>query len=394
MPQFAFIDTAPALRAFLDDTATANVVALDTEFIREKTYYPRLCLLQVAADERIACIDPLVLQEADLAPLWNRLADPGTLVLLHAGRQDLEVIFQASGRIPATVFDTQIAAALCGHGDQVGYATLVRDILGIEVDKSMTRADWSRRPLPNEALEYAADDVRYLHALYTHFDTRLEGLGRRAWLQPEVAALVAPSQYEPDPANAWRRIRAAAKMKPKEVAVLRALAEWREREAMRVDRPRQWLLKDDALVFIAQRPPKNVAALIAVRGVEEGFASRHGETLLSLIETARQAQPPSDLPQMRERLTPAEEAQTDLLMAALKAIAAENELAPASISSRKEIERLVRGDRDIDLLRGWRLAAAGARLLDVLEARAALMAAHDGVQLVTVNENEKTGDAL
>ncbi len=394
MPQFAFIDTAPALRAFLDDTATANVVALDTEFIREKTYYPRLCLLQVAADERIACIDPLVLQEADLAPLWNRLAGPGTLVLLHAGRQDLEVIFQASGRIPASVFDTQIAAALCGHGDQVGYATLVRDILGIEVDKSMTRADWSRRPLPNEALEYAADDVRYLHALYTHFDTRLEGLGRRAWLQPEVAALVAPSQYEPDPANAWRRIRAAAKMKPKEVAVLRALAEWREREAMRVDRPRQWLLKDDALVFIAQRPPKNVAALIAVRGVEEGFASRHGETLLSLIETARQAQPPSDLPQMRERLTPAEEAQTDLLMAALKAIAAENELAPASISSRKEIERLVRGDRDIDLLRGWRLAAAGARLLDVLEARAALMAAHDGVQLVTVNENEKTGDAL
>lgn len=384
MPRFAFIDTPAALQQYLDDTLSARVIALDTEFIREKTYYPRLCLIQVAANEQIACIDPLVLD--DLEPLWQRLADPETLVLLHAGRQDLEVIFQASGKIPAPVFDTQIAAALCGYGDQTGYAALVRDIAGVELDKSMTRADWARRPLPSDALEYAADDVRYLHALHAHLSERLEKLGRSGWLAPELEALTEPSQYAPDPAGAWRRIRAAAKMKPKEVAILRALAEWREREAMRVDRPRQWLLKDDVLIFIAQRPPKNLAALIAVRGVEEGFVSRHGEALLALIEAARETPPPPDLPQMRERLTTTEEVQTDLLMAALRAIAAENELAPASIANRREIERLVRGDRDLDVLRGWRLAAAGTRLVDILEGRLAMIATPGGVRFAAVND--------
>lgn len=382
MSRFAFIDTPAALAQFLDDTASARTIALDTEFVREKTYYPRLCLIQIAANDEIACIDPLVLN--DLAPLWERLASPETLVLLHAGRQDLEVIFQASGKIPAPVFDTQIAAALCGYGDQTGYAALVRDIAGVELDKSMTRADWSRRPLPNDALEYAADDVRYLHGIHAHLVERLEKLGRTSWLAPELDALMEPKQYAPDPAEAWRRIRAAAKMKPKEVAILRALAEWREREAMRVDRPRQWLLKDDALIFIAQRPPRNLAALIAVRGVEEGFASRHGETLLALIEAAREASPPADLPQMRERLTPAQEVQTDLLMAALRAIALENELAPASIANRKELEQLVRGDRDVDLLRGWRRAAAGTRLVDIIEGRLAMIATPDGVRFATV----------
>ncbi|HEX7030455.1 MAG TPA: ribonuclease D [Gammaproteobacteria bacterium] len=385
MSRFAFIDSSAALGQFLDDTAGTRLVALDTEFMREKTYYPRLCLVQVAAGEQIACIDPLALD--DLGPLWERLSSAGTCVLLHAGRQDLEVIFQASGKIPASVFDTQIAASLCGYGDQTGYAALVRDILGVELDKSMTRADWSRRPLSQDALEYAADDVRYLRALHEHLSSKLESLGREDWLEPELEVLTEPSQYRLDPAKAWKRIRAAAKLKPKEVAILRALAEWREREAMRVDRPRQWLLKDDALVFIAQRPPKNVAALTTVRGVEEGFALRHGETLLKLIDTARTAPPPEDLPAMRERLTLSQEAQADLLMAALKAIANANELAPASIANRKEIERLVRGDRNLDLLKGWRRAAAGLKLVDILEGRMGMMVAAGGVRFL--DEEEK-----
>ena len=390
MPRFTFIDTPSALREFLAEIADADSIALDTEFIREKTYYPRLCLIQLAANERIACIDPLALD--DLAPLWELLANPKNQVLLHAGRQDIEVIFQASGKIPARVFDTQIAAALCGYGDQTGYAALVRDILGIELDKSMTRADWSRRPLPGEALEYAADDVRHLHVLHAHLSERLKALRREDWLTPELDALTEPSQYAPDPADAWRRIRAAAKLKPGEVAVLRALAEWREREAMRADRPRQWLVKDDAMVFIAQRPPKNLAGLMAVRGVEEGFASRYGETLLQLIEAARRAPPPDDLPRMRDRLTAAEDAQADLLMAALRAIAAKNELAAASIANRKEIERLVRGDRDVDVLRGWRRAAAGMKLVDVLEGRLALLSSADGIRFLSAEENNSEQD--
>ena len=386
MPRFTFIDTPDALREYLDEINGARSIALDTEFIREKTYYPRLCLIQIAANDRIACIDPLVLD--DLAPLWDRLAQPETLVLLHAGRQDLEVIYQACGKIPAPVFDTQIAAALCGYGDQTGYAALVREVLDIELDKSMTRADWSRRPLSKEALEYAADDVRHLHVIYEHLLDRLKALGREDWLAPELESLTEPSQYAPDPAHAWRRIRAAAKLKPKEVVILRALAEWREREAMRVDRPRQWLLKDDVLIFIAQRPPRNIAELIAVRGVEEGFASRHGEKLLELIETARNEPPPEDLPTMRDRLTPAEEAQADLLMAALKAMAADNGLAPASIANRKEIERLVRGDRELDVLRGWRRAAAGLKLVDILEGRLGLLATPEGIRFMPKNSDE------
>jgi len=386
MPRFTFIDTPDALREYLDEIDGARSIALDTEFIREKTYYPRLCLIQIAANDRIACIDPLVLD--DLAPLWDRLAQPETLVLLHAGRQDLEVIYQACGKIPAPVFDTQIAAALCGYGDQTGYAALVREVLDIELDKSMTRADWSRRPLSKEALEYAADDVRHLHVIYEHLLDRLKALGREDWLAPELESLTEPSQYAPDPAHAWRRIRAAAKLKPKEVVILRALAEWREREAMRVDRPRQWLLKDDVLIFIAQRPPRNIAELIAVRGVEEGFASRHGEKLLELIETARNEPPPEDLPTMRDRLTPAEEAQADLLMAALKAMAADNGLAPASIANRKEIERLVRGDRELDVLRGWRRAAAGLKLVDILEGRLGLLATPEGIRFMPKNSDE------
>ncbi|HEX6930437.1 MAG TPA: ribonuclease D, partial [Gammaproteobacteria bacterium] len=205
MSRFAFIDTSAALRQFLADTAGERLIALDTEFMREKTYYPRLCLVQVAAGEQIACIDPLAVE--DLGELWSRLAEPETVILLHAGRQDLEVIFQASGKIPSPVFDTQIAASLCGYGDQTGYAALVRDILGLELDKSMTRADWSRRPLPQGALEYAADDVRHLRALHDHLLSRLRQLGREDWLEPELESLVEPSQYAANPAEAWGRHR-------------------------------------------------------------------------------------------------------------------------------------------------------------------------------------------
>lgn len=381
MSEFTLVDTGNALQDFLADIPAGGTIALDTEFMRERTYYAQLCLVQLAVGERIVCIDPLALD--DLGALWRRLADRDTLILLHAGRQDLEVIFQASGTIPAPVFDTQLAAALCGYGDQVGYANLVKDVLGITLDKSMTRADWSRRPLSQDALDYAADDVRHLHALYEHLAARLRELGRESWLKPEHEALTDVAQYEPDPAHAWRRIRAAAKLKAREIAVLAALAEWREREAIRSNRPRKWLLKDDVLVFMAQRPPRTLAELIAVRGIEEGFASRHGETLLGLIDNARQSAPPPDLPKMRDRLTPTQEAQADLLMAALKAIAARNKLAAASIANRKEIERLVRGDRDIDLMRGWRRAAAGEMLLEVLEGRLALVTEPEGIRFVT-----------
>lgn len=380
MSRFLFINTADALNAFLADTSDAGLIGLDTEFMREKTYYPKLCLIQVNIKGSIACIDPLALE--DLAPLWERLEDPGTLVLLHAGRQDLEVIFQASGRIPAPVFDTQIAAALCGYGEQTGYGALVRDVLGVELDKSMSRADWARRPLPGAALDYAADDVAHLHALHEHLVERLRALGRETWLIPELEALTDPAQYAPDPSESWRRIRGAARLKPKQISVLRALAEWREQEAMRVDRPRQWLLKDETLLFLSQRPPRNTAELASVRGVDERFVGRNGEALVHLIERAREQEPPANLPVDKVRLTPAQEAQADLLMAALRSLAEDSALAPASIANRKELERLVRGERELDVLRGWRKAAAGERLLAVAEGHLGLLATPEGIRFL------------
>lgn len=377
MSRFTLIETSSALRDFLELARPAERIMLDTEFIREKTYYPKLCLIQLAADEHIACIDPLKVD--DLQLLWDFLAEPTRTKVFHAGRQDMEIIRQAGDLLPMPVFDTQVAAALCGYGDQVGYANLVKEILGIELDKSMTRTDWSTRPLSMDALDYAADDVRYLGEVERHLRERLEELNRLHWLEPEMASLTDPATYEVDPSNAWRRIRGARRLKPKQVSVLQALAAWREEEAMKRDRPRKWILKDDAMVFMAQRPPNSIAAIAAVRGIEDRFVERNGEALLQLIESAKDREPPADLPVDKERLSPTQDAQVDVLMGVLRNAAAEAELSPASLGTRKDLERLVRGETSLDILKGWRRAAVGDLLLEVLSGKVGLRCRENGL---------------
>lgn len=378
MPRFTLIDNDHALHRLLAQLEDANTLAIDTEFLREKTYYPRLCLIQVCSGSQVACIDPLAI--SDLNPLWRVLLDPARLKVLHAAKQDLEVIYQACGEVPSPIFDTQIAAALCGYGDQTGYAALAKDLLDVELDKSLTRMDWSRRPLPTDALEYAADDVRHLYTIWEMLVDKLEELGRQHWLAPEMDALIDPAQYRTEPADAWRRLRTARKLKPKQVAVLQTLAEWREEEAMRRNRPRGWLLKDDALIFMAQRPPQNYAELANVRGVDAKTIERHSEELLERIETARKTPPPADLPEDKARLSATQEAQVDMLMSALKMIAENAKLSPASIGTRKDLERLVRGDMNSPVLQGWRRAAAGERLLEVLSGKLALRTEGDRIR--------------
>lgn len=381
MGRFSYIDTESQLASFCEQASSADVLAVDTEFMREKTYYPRLCLLQVATREQIACIDPLAISKLD--PLWRLFANRDCVKVLHAARQDIEVIFQASGQASGTllapVFDTQVAAALCGYGDQIGYANLVEEILGIQLDKSMTRTDWSRRPLPQDALEYAADDVRHLFEVHEHLVRRLDEHGRLEWLEPEMHALLDESQYQPDPSRAWQRVKGMQRLKPRQIARLQALAAWREEEAMRADRPRQWILRDEAMIFMAQRPPKNTADVANVRGVEEKTARKFGETIVSLMESAENAEPPADIPGKKHKLDLGQEAQLDLLMAALRKLAADAELAPASIASRKDLEKLVRGDMDAPVLKGWRRAAAGDRLLEVLAGKLTLRSDGDAV---------------
>lgn len=378
MGRFSYIDTDNQLASFCKQAASADTLAIDTEFMREKTYFPRLCLLQVATREQIACIDPLAISQLD--PLWALFENPDCVKVLHAARQDIEVIFQASGAILAPVFDTQVAAALCGYGDQIGYANLVEEVLGIQLDKSMTRADWSRRPLSQDALEYAADDVRHLFQVYEHLFQRLDERGRLEWLEPEMRSLLDKEQYVPDPSQAWRRVKGMQRLKPRQVARLQALAAWREDEAIRADRPRQWILRDEALIFMSQRPPRTPEDIASVRGVDEKIARKFAEIILARLEAAESAEAPADIPGKKQRLDSGQEAQLDILMSALKKLAADAELAPASIASRKDLEKLVRGEKDSPVLKGWRKAAAGDRLLEVLEGKLALRSADKDVQ--------------
>lgn len=368
-----------ALAALVERLRTAPWVAVDTEFLRERTYYPRLCLVQLATADEIACIDMLAVRDpSPLADLW---ADGKVLKVFHAAGQDLEILLQACGEIPRPVFDTQLAATLLGYPEQMGYARLVADRLGVSLDKNHTRTDWSRRPLNAEQLEYAADDVRYLVRLYPDLETELTRRGRRDWLNGEFAALADPGRYRPDPERAWQRIRGGRRLKPAQRRVLARLAEWRERRAMAADRPRGWIVKDEVLLTLAQKRPADGAALARIGKLPEAVRRKRGDEILELIENAHR-QPA--LPGVEDRpaapLPPDREPLVDLLMAGLRERAAATGIAPAILANRKDLERLAAGERELPLLEGWRYEAAGEALLELLEGKRRLRVSREGVE--------------
>ncbi|WJW75411.1 ribonuclease D [Thiohalobacter sp. IOR34] len=362
---FEFIDSHAALADFCRQLAGAEWIALDTEFLRERTFYPQLCLLQVATPGAIACIDPLAID--DLEPLHALLYDPAITKVLHAARQDMEIFYHLRGAVPAPLFDTQIAAPLLGHADQIGYGNLVRERLGVSLGKAHTRTDWSRRPLSHDQLQYAADDVRYLAELYPAMRDELASRGRLEWLAADFAALAAPETYRMEPTEAWRRNKGAGKLKGAALSVFQSLCAWREAEAQRRDRPRKWLLPDDVMLSLARLKVQSVADLGRVRGLPKGIIERDGEALLALIETARTRRPePLPAGERPPPLSAGQEAAADLLMGVLRLIAAGNQLNPGVIAGRKAVEQLVRGERELPLLQGWRRAMAGDILLAVL----------------------------
>lgn len=371
-----YIDTPAALESLCRRLQGTPWLAVDTEFMRERTYYPELCLVQVATDAVVACIDTLALPS--LAPLLEVLLDPATVKVLHAARQDLEIFFHLADKVPAPVFDTQVAARFLGLPDQAGYGAVVQSLLGITLDKSHARTDWARRPLPAAALEYAADDVRHLRTLYHRMQTELAERGRTGWADPELKALTDEKLYRPDPEGAWNRIRSIQRLKPRALASAKALAAWRERTAMAENRPRQWILKDEALMDLALHPPADLAALAALRGVGEGLAKRHGAQLLKLLaeggapEERRKAEAP---------LSTRQEALVDALVALVRLKAAAGDVSAASLATRAELERLVRGERDLPVLRDWRLAMAGQALLDFLAGGYTLTAVGGGLEV-------------
>lgn len=364
-----YVDSGAALQALASSLDTCDWIAVDTEFERSRTYYPQLCLLQVADAGRIACIDPLAID--DLSPIAEVLANTRVRKVFHAASQDLEVLYQTLGVMPAPVFDTQLAAALLGHPDQIGYARLVKALLNVELEKAHTRADWTKRPLSEAELAYAADDVRYLRGVYEALVDELARRNRSDWLDADFQSLTDPQRYSVEPEQAFRRVRGWSRLRPSQQQVLARLAAWRENEAMTRDRPRRWVMKDDVLQDVARRRPTNAQALEQIRGITDKTVQRHGEALLEAVRAGRAA-PAEPLAQAQRRLAPEQEPLVDILMAALRQCAAEADLAPAALANRKDLERLVAGERDLALLAGWRRRAAGECLLGLLSGETSL----------------------
>ena len=366
------VDTNEALIALIADLSKAPYLALDTEFLRDQTYYPNLCLIQVASPDGDtpgveAIIDPLA-PGLDLAPFYELLKRPNIIKVLHAARQDIEIFYLQGGVLPEPLFDSQIAAMVCGFGDAASYETLSRKIAHVEIDKSARFTDWSHRPLSRRQLEYALADVTHLRVIYEWMKARLEKTGRSAWVAEEVSALQDPALYRLDPELAWRRLKPRSSSK-KFLAMLAAIAAWREREAQARDIPRGRVLKDEALSEIAAHPPENGEALERIRAVPKGFAnSRSGKGLMEALAAGANAPMPpgaETLQAPRRRREPSPAA-IDLLKTLLRLRAESAGVAPRLIANAEDIEKLAANEDDgVAALAGWRAEVFGndARLL-------------------------------
>jgi ribonuclease D len=356
------VTTAPALAELAARLAASARIGLDTEFLRERTYRAQLCLVQVSSPQEARCVDPLSL--ADLAPLAEVLAAPAVLKVMHASRQDMEVLLPAVG-LTRPVFDTQIAAALTGLPAQVGYAQLVRRLLNHELAKSHTRTDWSRRPLSPEQLEYALDDVRYLLPLADELQQQLARLGRSAWLEEELMALDDTRQLTIEPDSAWLRLKGLRELDPARERLARALAAWRERAAAEHNRPRGWILDDAVLRDIVLQVPRTLPELAQIAAIPQGLVRRRGEELLACVAGAQVPDPPPP-PPGRPRPDPQKTALVKKLGGISQSVAQELQLVPEVLATRRDLEQLAEGRRDGAVLRGWRRAILGERLLAAL----------------------------
>ncbi len=354
------VRTTQELNTLAAEIARSPFMALDTEFMRDQTYWPKLCLIQVAGPGTEAIIDPLA-EGIDLAAFYALLTSAELVKVLHAARQDIEIFFHQGHVIPAPLFDTQIAAMVCGFGDAASYETLTRRLAHAEVDKSARFTDWSRRPLSPRQLDYALADVTHLRTIYEALSKQLERSGRSSWVEEEIAALQDPKLYRLDPVEAWRRIKARSSNK-RFLAMLASIAAWREREAQERDVPRNRILRDEAITEIAAHPPESVDALERIRAVPRGFAaSRIGRTLMDAVEHGRHAAPPEAVaPDRPRRKREPSQATVDLLRTLLRLRADEAGVAHRLIANVEDIERLAACEDDgVAALHGWRAEVFG-----------------------------------
>ncbi|HEX3398325.1 MAG TPA: ribonuclease D [Steroidobacteraceae bacterium] len=372
MPDAIWIDRSDELASLARTLESQASVGLDTEFLRERTFFPKLCLLQLSAAGRVWCIDTLRIGSLDaLLPV---LTAPGARKLIHAARQDLEAIYLTARQVASPVFDTQIAAACIGMKPQVGYAELVKTLLGVAIPKGQTRTDWSKRPLTAAQLEYAADDVLYLGAVAEELEGRLQRLQREHWVREDCKELEERRLYEPDAALAWERLRGIGQLSPKPRARAKAIAVWREKVARERDLPRAWILSDAALFSIAHSNPVNVAALEAVQPMNGKFAATLLEALGAVAAAAEDAADAGlqDVEPVQDaRPTPEQKALLDRLTKTVDARAAELQVSAEVLAPRGELKALAvstlaGASRSTRALTGWRRQEIGTRLLALL----------------------------
>jgi len=357
------VSTSAELLHALERLAPSDFVAIDTEFMRESTYYPKLCLIQVASAEVCALIDPLT--STDLHPLWQFVADRARVKVLHAARQDLEVLSLANETLPGPIFDTQIAASLLGYSAQIGYGALVTERLAHTLAKDHTRTDWTRRPLSSEQLQYAADDVRYLAPLYVDLRNALGAAGRLDWLYEDTIELERTDLHRTEPQAAWRRLKGLDRLRPEQRATAKLLAEWREEVAIRSNRPRGWILADDALRQIAEQLPANAQELEGVRTLPPAVVRRRGEELVAIVERGRAAAGSEAAAATPQRPDSLQLAMVTKLMNFTRAQAEQLKISPETLATRRDVEQLVYARRTGHLLEGWRRGVIGERLIEL-----------------------------
>jgi len=386
-PPPPLVTTTDDLAALCVRLARAPFVTVDTEFMRETTYWPKLCLVQLAGPEDAAAVDPLA-PGLDLAPLHALMADESVLKVFHAARQDIEIFHHLSGRVPHPLFDSQVAAMVCGFGDSVSYDTLVSRLAGKHVDKSSRFTNWAHRPLTERQIAYALADVTHLRVVYQKLAKRLEKTGRAAWLDEEMAALTSPSTYETRPEDAWKRLRSRSANR-RFLAVLRELAAWREQEAQRRDLPRNRVVKDEALLEIAAHAPKSVDELARTRALPRAVAEGpFGRAMLEAVARA-QAVPDDELPPAPNRPQNAQvpEALMDLLRVLLKHKCEEHHVAQKLVATTADLERIAADEApDVPALHGWRREVFGEAALALKAGHLALGAKGRKVQLIPLGK--------
>ena len=384
MPSMDMITTTEALAAFCTRLAKHDFVTVDTEFLRETTYWPELCLIQMAGPDDEGIVDPMA-KGIDLNPFFDLMADASVIKVFHAARQDIEIVVKLGDLVPHPIFDTQVAAMVCGFGESISYDQLVSRITGAPIDKSSRFTDWSRRPLTDKQLDYALADVTHLRDVYLELVARLAAEGRRDWVADEMAVLESRGTYEMEPEDAWKRLKMRVK-KPVELCVLQHVAAWREREAKSRNVPRGRVIKDDAIYEIAQQQPRDSEALSRLRTIPRGWErSQQGATLVEIVNEALET-PKDEMPRLpRQKQTPeGAQASIELLRVLLKLTVEKENVAAKIIANSDDLEAIaVDGeDADVPALKGWRRELFGERALKLIRGELALRFANKKVEAV------------